>query len=74
MSSLKKKIDWMFAGNFLIDKDNDQFAYGINLRTYEFYSTYRYAIRAKRKQYIIRDPNLPLDDIALNMVIYDDTK
>lgn len=74
MSSLKKKIEWMLAGNFLINDDDDRFAYGINLRTFEFYSTYRIAIRAKRKPIIIRDQHLPMEDIARNMVIYDDTK
>jgi hypothetical protein len=70
LQGLKEKIEWMLNGNFLTDKDNPEFAYGINLRTREFYSIHLWSVTHKRKSILIKDVTLPLEDIANNMVIY----
>jgi hypothetical protein len=68
--SLKSKIEWMLEGNFLTDKNDPQFAYGINLKTMKFFSINKWDVKDKKPKIVVSDVMLPLEDISKNMVIF----
>ncbi|PFU31265.1 hypothetical protein COK69_22150 [Bacillus cereus] len=64
--TLKEKIEWMLNGGFLTDK-NDEFAFGIDLKSNMFYSIDKNSVNRKNPKRWIENPHLPLEDIEMNM-------
>lgn len=71
METLKDKIEWMLDGGFLTDnKENNKYAYGLDLKKGMFFAISKRSVKAKKPRRLYEDPELPLDDIDEKMKIF----